>query len=176
LFHRSGKGLVLTDRGELLLRKAQPVVAQMNNLRSLLTDEHMNDRGELKVACGCSFLSYAIPDVVREFGQTLPRVRLSVCAADRVRSLQMLRDREVDLAILTDPPIEGTEFTYTRLFEDELLIAVPVGSSMAALERIPLRMLGGKTLLLGRNKSHTVRILQGQMRTRQARSGLGPPP
>ena len=163
LFHRSGKGLVLTEKGEFLYRKAIPVVARMNNIRAELAGEQHDDRATLRVSAGFSFLGCVLPDVVREFNECFPRGNISIRAAERDASLQLLRDREVDAAILVEPPDDGAEFTYEKLFDDEPRLLMNTRNPLAALEVVPLRNLAMKTLLVSRTDSHTVRALQQQM-------------
>ncbi len=163
LFHRSGKGLVLTDKGEYLYRKAIPVVARMDNIRSELSGEQLEDRATLRVAAGFNFLSCVVPDVVREFNECFPRGNVSIRAAERDACLQLLRDREVDAAIMVEPPDDGHEFTYQKLFDDEPRLLMNTRNPLAALEVVPLRNLAMKTLLVARAESHTIKTVQQQM-------------
>ena len=163
LFHRSGKGLVLTEKGEYLYRKAIPVVARMNNIRSELAGEQLDDRATLRVAVGFSFLNCVVPDVLHEFNECFPRGNVSVRAAERDESLQLLRNREVDAAIMVEPPDDGPEFNYQKLFDDEPRLVVNTRNPFAALEVVPLRNLAMKTLLVSRTDSHTIKTLQQQM-------------
>lgn len=168
LFRRSGKGLVLTDKGDYLYRKAIPVVARMNNIRAELVGEQLEDRSSLNVAAGFNFLNYVLPDVVREFNECFPRGSISVRAAERDSSLQLLRDREVDAAIMVQPPDDGDEFTYQKLFSDEPRLLVNTRNPLSALELVPLRNLAQKTLIVSRAQSHTIKDLRAQM----ARKGV----
>jgi LysR family transcriptional regulator for metE and metH len=168
LFHRSGKGLVLTERGEFLYRKAIPVVARMNTIRSELAGENLEDRGTLRIAAAFSFVGSVIPDVVREFNECFPRGQVSIRAAERDVALDLLRTREADAAILVEPPEDGPEFTYQKLFDDEPRLLLPSRNALAALEVVPLRNLAQKTLLVARAQSHTIKTLQAQM----ARKGV----
>ena len=163
LFHRSGKGLVLTEKDEFLYRKAIPVVARMNNIRSELAGENLEDRATLRVAVGFSFLAGVVPDVIREFNECFPRGHISIRAAERDAGLELLRDREVDAAIMVEPPQDGADFTYEKLFDDEPRLLMNTRNPLAALEVVPLRNLAQKTLLVARAQSHTTKALQLQM-------------
>ncbi len=163
LFHRSGKGLVLTEKGTLLYRKALPLVARMDNIRASLSGEDLADRTTLKIAVGFNFLSYIAPDVVREFNECFPHVNISIRAAERDASLQLLWEREVDAAVIVEPPDDGHEYTYQKLFDDELKLLINVRNPQASLDLIPLRSLSSKTLLVARAQSHTTKALQQQM-------------
>ncbi len=164
LFYRSGKGLVLTPKGEFLYRKAIPLVAQMNNIRSALTGDSLAERSTLRVAAGYNFLTYRAPDIVREFNECFPRGSLTIRAAERDKCLQLLLDREVDAVILVDPPQDGPDFTYTRLFDDELLLLIHCRNPLAGLERVPLADLNNKSLIVSRLQSYTTTSIIEQAR------------
>ena len=164
LFHRSGKGLVLTPKGEFLRRKAIPLVAQMNNIRAALTGDSLADRASLRVAAGYNFLTYRAPDIVREFNECFPRGSLTIRAAEREKCLGLLLDREVDAVVLVDPPEDGADFTYTRLFDDELLLLMHYRNPLAGLEIVPVADLNNKSLIVSRLQSYTTTSVIEQAR------------
>ncbi len=164
LFNRTGKGLVLTEKGTYLFRRATPLLAQMCNVRASLQGDQLSDAANLQVGGGFSFIRYVFPDVLREFRDCFPRTNLSVRAFSRDACLQALMNREIDCAIVADPPEENTDIVYTRLFDDELLLLIPARNPMAALELIPIRSLANKTLIVARTQSYTNRTAQTALR------------
>ena len=163
LFHRSGKGLVLTEKGTILYRKALPLVVKMDHIRASLSGEDLTDRTTLKIAVGFNFLSYIAPNVVREFNECFPHVNIRMRAVERDACLQLLWEREVDAAVMVEPPDDGHEYTYQKLFNDEPKLLINVRNPQASLDLIPLRSLATKTLLVSRAQSHTIKALQQQM-------------
>ncbi len=166
LFHRSAKGFVLTDKGEYLYRKAIPVVARMDTIRSELQGARMDDRPVVRVAAAFSFLRCVVPDVVREFKVCFPNGQIQIRAAERDAAVAMLREREVDVAVMVEPPEDDLDLTSHVLFDDEPRLLVNTRNPLAALEVVPLRSLAQKTLLVARAHSHTIKTLQGQMSRR----------
>jgi LysR family transcriptional regulator for metE and metH len=164
LFHRSGKGLVLTPKGEFLRRKSIPLIAQMNNIRSALTGDSMADRVSLRIAAGYNFLTYRAPDIVREFNECFPRGSLTIRAAEREKCLNLLLDREVDAVVLVDPPEDGSDFSYTRLFEDELMLLMHARNPLAGLDIVPVVALNNKSLVVSRLQSYTTTSIVEQAR------------
>jgi DNA-binding transcriptional LysR family regulator len=163
LFHRSGKGLVLTEKGEFLYRKAIPVVARMSNIRSELAGENLEDRGTLRIAAAFSFVGCVLPDIVREFNECFPRGQISVRAAERDVALALVQSREADAAIVVEPPADDADFSSQKLFDDEVRLLMHTRNPLAALEVVPLRNLAQKTLLVARAQSHTIKALKLQM-------------
>lgn len=164
LFHRSGRGLVLTEKGKYLLENSGPIVAQMADLRQRLTDEHLVDGGPLKVAVGHSFLQCFMPGLVAEFNECFSKPQITVWAIERDQRLQALRKQEIDVAIMTDPPEEAPEFICTPLFEDELKLVLPASHALARFATVPMRSLGGSTLLVRQRQARTVQACLAQIR------------
>jgi LysR family transcriptional regulator for metE and metH len=164
LFHRSGKGLMLTPKGEFLRRKSIPLIAQMNNIRSALTGDSLADRASLRIAAGYNFLTYRAPDIVREFNECFPRGSLTIRGAEREKCLKLLLDRDVDAVILVDPPEDGPDFSYTRLFEDELKLLMHTRNPLAGLEMVPIADLNNKSLVVSRLQSYTTTTIVEQAR------------
>ena len=160
LFHRSGRGLVLTPRGEFLAKQGGAVLAQLTSLRRQLADESVSDRSTLRIAVGHSFLNYLLPDIAREFAECFRRVSLNVRAADRDQAVELVRSHEVDGAILVEPPADDGECVSTRLFEDHFMLAVSRRHPFADYERVPARKLSEHSLVVAQNSSHTASRLQ----------------
>lgn len=159
LFHRSGRGLVLTNRGEMLYQRGGGVLAQLCALRQQVAEESLSDPVTVRVAGAHSYVSYLLPEVAREFGGCFRRGSLSIRAAEREESLRRLREREADVAIVVDPPEDDAEIQSTGLFADEMCVVVSRRSALAEMDRIPWRALADRNLIVARLHSHTSRML-----------------
>ncbi len=169
LFHRSGRGLVLTSRGEFLAKQGGIVLAQLTSLRRQLADESISDRSTLRIAVGHSYLNYLLPDVAREFSECFRRVSLHVRAADREEAIELARTHEVDAAILVDPPPDDSECASTRLFEDRFVLGVSRRHPLSEYERVPVRKLNEQSLAMAQMSSHTANRLQNALSRRGVR-------
>ncbi|MCC5022333.1 MAG: LysR family transcriptional regulator [Candidatus Synoicihabitans palmerolidicus] len=163
LFHRSGRGLVLTPRGEFLARKGGPALAQLCALRRQLADETVNERTPFRVAAGHSYVSGLLLEVTSEFLDCFQRVTLHVQAAEREECLRLVRGHEVEGAIVVDPPPDDSECIVSKLFSDRLLLTMNARHPLSALERVPSRQLNEQILIVSRASSYTNRTLQDQI-------------
>ena len=159
LFHRSGRGLVLTSRGKMLYQRGGGVLAQLCTLRQQMAEESLSDPVTVRVAGAHSFVSYLLPEVAREFGGCFRRGSLSIRAVEREESLRRLRDREADVAIVVEPPEDDAEIQSTPLFSDEMRLVVGRRSALAEMDRVPWRTLANRNLIVARLHSHTSRML-----------------
>ena len=163
LFHRPGKFLELTEKGQFLLKEGSAILDTMDKVRRQLIGDIATTRTPLRVAIGFNFLTHLLPDVVREWQECFPHALIVARAAERDSCLKLVTENEVDMAVLVDPP-EDPAFTVQPLFEDELRVVVAAGNAVANSESVSLRSLHGKTLLVSRMQSHTTKMVLSEMR------------
>lgn len=163
LFHRPGKFLELTAKGQLLLREAPGILDSMDRVRLQLRDEDTTQNVSLRAAVGFNFARFMLPEVVGEWQLCFPKGKLVVRVADRDTCVKLMSDDVVDAAVMVDPPTEP-EFSVENLFEDELRLMVPADSPLANQGAVNLRSLRGKTFLTSRIQSHTTQMVLTEMR------------
>ena len=163
LFHRPGKFLELTGKGQFLLKEAPNILTSMDRVRLQLAGDDALPRSSLRVAVGYSLISHLLPEVISEWELCFPDSKVVARAAERDACLKWLNEDVIDVAVLVDPPAES-DFKVEPLFEDELCLVVEVGSPLAKLETVNLRSLHGKTFLTSRIQSHTAQMVMSEMR------------
>jgi len=112
LFHRHARGLILTEQGELLLRTANEVTAQLEAARSQLHDTKEQPSGLLKVNTTVGLGSTWLASRIDEFLEENPDIQLDLILADDELDVSM---READVAIRLRPPTRG-DLVKRRLF------------------------------------------------------------
>lgn len=163
LFHRPGKFLELTGKGQFLLKEAPNILTSMDRVRLQLAGDDALPHASLRVAVGYSLISHLLPEVMSEWELCFPDSKLVARAAERDTCLKWVNDDAIDVAVLVDPPADS-EFKVEHLFEDELRLVVEAGSPLAKLETVSLRSLHGKTFLTSRIQSHTAQMVMAEMR------------
>ena len=163
LFHRPGKFLELTGKGQFLLKEAPNILSSMDRVRLQLAGDEALPHSSLRVAVGFSLISHLLPEVISEWELCFPDSRLIARAAERDACLKWVSEDVVDMAVLVDPPAES-EFSVEHLFDDELRLVVEAGSPLAKLDAVSLRSLHGKTFLTSRLQSHTAQMVLAEMR------------
>lgn len=163
LFHRPGKFLELTEKGQFLLKEAPNILTSMDRVRLQLAGDEALPHSSLRVAVGYSLISQLLPEVISEWELCFPDSKLIARAAERDTCLKWVNEDVVDVAVLVDPPVDS-DFKVDHLFEDELRLIVAAGSPLAKLETVGLRSLHGKTFLTSRIQSHTAQMVLSEMR------------
>jgi DNA-binding transcriptional LysR family regulator len=121
LFHR-GAQAKLTVAGELLWPKASRIYQDWTQVSREIGDLMAGKQPELCVAAIQSVCSELLPPILQQFCTEYPQVQLRVTALGSDRSLKVLRDGLVDLAIVMNNPRATTqpEMVVVPLFEETI--------------------------------------------------------
>ena len=99
LFERVGRRMVLTQKGAEALTQAADIIAAVDRLGSLAAAEGELS-GELRVDVAESLLCYAMNEVISEFRERAPGVRLRLRDGSLAQISRTLPHAECDLSLL----------------------------------------------------------------------------
>jgi DNA-binding transcriptional LysR family regulator len=106
LFERSGRNVRLTTPGEYLLLYARRVLATLREAEAAMAALRGVKSGTLTIGL-VSTAEYFVPRLLARFRAEHPAVDLRLAVgANREQLVRMLRDNEVDLAVMGRPPRE----------------------------------------------------------------------
>lgn len=103
LFHRHARGLMPTEQGELLLKTARDVFAQLALAEEMISDTKRTPQGTLKVTVPGFFgISWLAPRI-GAFHKLYPDIKLSALLDNRLLNLSM---READVGVRLYEPAQ----------------------------------------------------------------------
>lgn len=102
LFLRTTRSLRLTADGEDFLRLAQRIVQAQEALARHFRCSPIE--GTVRFGVPESFMREGLPQLLRQFAQSCPKVRLEVSVGLTLDLASMVRERELDLAVVVAPP------------------------------------------------------------------------
>lgn len=147
LFHRTPKGLVLTEAGAVFLRYvavAETALADGHEAVRRLSDI---EGGELTVGGGATVTTYLLPPVLRAFHERYPRVRLRVREQGSRQIIEGVLAGELDLGLVT-LPVTDKRLHIEPWLEDELLLITPPGHRLGRRRTFRWQDLDGEPLVL----------------------------
>lgn len=167
LFHR-GAQVKLTVAGDLLLPKARRIYQDWLQVSRDIADLMAGKQPELCVAAIQSVCSTLLPPVLQQFCQDYPQVQLRVTALGSDRSLKVLRDGLVDLAIVMDNPRLTTqaELLVTPLFEETIEVLVGANHPLASQSPIAWETLSRFPHIVFKDGYGMQRLVQQQFQNR----------
>src|SRR5690625_5031419 len=140
LFDRIGKKIALTEAGKILLTHTQRVFHEIGQARSALDDLHGLQRGQLTVGSLITCVQYLLPPAILKFKRLYTNIELSVLGIRSGDIIKGLLENDLDLGI-TYLPTANEEFETVPLFTEELVLAVPSGHPLAALNEVNMKTL-----------------------------------
>jgi DNA-binding transcriptional LysR family regulator len=121
LFTRSHAHLTLSAAGKALRPHAEQILRCVALARQAVHELQPSARGALNIAAALSVCTYFLPDVMKEYQATNPKVMVSLRAGGSAQVLKMVLDGEADIGVarsLHHPEVE------TMTLRDDPLILV----------------------------------------------------
>jgi LysR family transcriptional regulator, hydrogen peroxide-inducible genes activator len=147
LLERGRKGARLTQRGELFKPRAAEVLRQVEAARLEAEELAGLKRGSVSLGCMPTTGAYLLPRLIKAFTAAHPGVRLDLREESSPVLAALVRDKEVDLAIVDEAGL-GPGLASEALFSEPLLLAVPPGHRLAGRKKVALGALRGEPMIV----------------------------
>lgn len=145
LFERVPSGVVTSPDGELVLSAAREILDRHQQLLRDLEIRLDPDRGTVRLAFVDSMATSLVPQVLREFHQAAPLVRVELAQESTHDVLRDLTRGAAELAITAARP-DG-DFAWVPLQVERLVVAVAPSHRLAGRRQIALSELEGDELV-----------------------------
>ncbi len=103
LFNRENNKITLSSAGEHFLLYANRVISTLNEARTVMENLRGTEIGILKIGLA-STTRYFLPEMLVQFKKEYPNVQIKVVVKNRKELIELLRDGEIDIAIMGKPP------------------------------------------------------------------------
>ena len=157
LLYRGGKGATLTPPGELLLRLANRVHRDMQDVVGQIAETHGLLRGSLTIAGGMTVCMHVLPRVLKQYRRLYKGVELRVVSGPTELVLRLLRAHEVDLALLTLPLAER-DMEVVPVLKEEMVVVTAPGHPLSRLRSVDAPAIARFPLILYEAGSNSRRV------------------
>ena len=147
LFERNANEITITPLGEEIIRQAQSVLEQAEQIKDIARRGKDPLAGSLRLGVIYTIGPYLLPDLVRQMIATLPQMPLMLQENFTVKLLDELRNGEIDCAILAEP-FPDTNLAIAPLYDEPFMAAVPSSHPLAARSSITAEEIKKETMLL----------------------------
>ena len=131
LYHRVSKKMLLTQAGELLLRSARSVLAELERAEEEIQRLATRSEGLLRIATQCYTGYHWLPSVLERFHQKFPRVEVRIVAEATGRPIEALLEGKLDLALVSSE-VASPKLSVRPLFRDELVVVMKPGHRLSS--------------------------------------------
>ena len=147
LFERSAGDVSMTPLGEEIVRQAQAVLEQAAAIKEIARRGKDPLTGPLTLGVIYTIGPYLLPELVQRVIQRTPQMPLILQENFTVRLLEMLRNGEIDCAIVAEPfPDAG--LAVAPLYDEPFMAAVPSSHRLAGLPSVSAEQLRNEHVLL----------------------------
>ena len=147
LFERGGGEIGITPVGEQIVEQAQRVLEQTNAIREIAVQGKDPLVGPLRVGVIYTIGPYLLPRLVPRMIEDAPQMPLLLQENFTVKLLELLRQGDIDIAILADPfPDHG--LVTLGVYDEPFVVAVPRQHPWARRKSIRSTELKEQTMLL----------------------------
>ena len=147
LFTRHGRGMVLSEQGQDVLKHAMRVLAEIEEIRATAAPADAPLTGEVAIGLPPTVADIISVSLADAFGKAHPKARLRLVSAYTGYLLDWLHRGEVDVAVLYDPRTARSLRSHPLLLENLFLIGPPE-AGFSTVRAVSFRSLAGKRLLL----------------------------
>lgn len=147
LFERGGAEVSVTDVGLRVIAQAQKVLEEAAMVKEIARQGEDPLAGPLRVGIIYTIAPYLLPHLVPTQVEQTPQMPLVLQENYTARLLELLRQGELDCAIVA-LPIPDSGLMIEPLYDEPFLVAVPAQHPWAMRERIHPNELKKETMLL----------------------------
>ena len=147
LLERHGRGVRMTRFGEILYRRAETILDEMEETLAEIDSAQRRPAGQVKVAATATVMSLYMPEVVSRFTHKYPEVEFTATQASTGEVYNLLVTGKVDVGIVLEAPSRA-KFEVEPLLDEPMMLVVAKSHPLAERAVITRRMLATASLML----------------------------
>jgi DNA-binding transcriptional LysR family regulator len=147
LFERVGRGVRLTEAGQLLLEEARHHFVQIEQTVRVVQETGHGEVGRLSLGFIPAASNNILPPILREFRNRFPKVELFLREMMPDEAVQGLHDGRVDLSF-SFFPFEDETVRCKVICRESLVVALPETHPLACESKVEMRALADEPFIL----------------------------
>lgn len=159
LIDRGQKGVTMTEAGRRLLRFAQGVIIERQNLRNDLNQLREETVGDLVITASTMPGNFILPSLLSEFKMQHPSVAIEVMISDSGTVIDGVANSAYEVGFCGMAP-EHRELEFFKMAEDEIILIVFPGHPFARRRNISPVELADESLIFREGTSGTQRTVE----------------
>lgn len=147
LFHRVGRGIILSEEGRVFLEEARAVLARATAAERVLEELSGVKRGTFSVQASQTIASYWLPSRIVGFRKAYPLVDVRLSAGNTQQVAKAVSDGMAEIGFV-EGQVSDPELVLTTVDRDRLVIVVAPGHSWSRVRSVgAARLLEGEWVL-----------------------------
>ncbi len=148
IFVREGRNLTrITPAGQQVIDRALRILQEAQSIRDLSTELRDEGRGSLSIGTTHTQARYVLPDVIRQFRDRYPNVRLNLHQGTSEQIAEMVAHDRIDCAIATGSDALFNDLTLLPCYRWHRSVIVPHNHPLASGGRLTFKALAAYPLV-----------------------------
>ncbi len=160
LFDRVGRQVVLTQAGNLLLKKAKNILNDVAAAKREIADLKGDVTGNLRIATSHHLGLHYLPPYLREFSTLYPDVKLDLHFLDSEHAYHEILQGRFDIAFITLALEQDSRINSNIVWRDKLLFVAAPSHPLAQLTHIQLNDLSPYQVIMPDTNTYTTRLIK----------------
>ena len=139
LYHKKGKHITLTKAGQILYQNSTKILTLIEETEAIMNDYTIFKRGSLRIGASHAPIYGMLPHAMREFMEVYPEIEISLEVDTAPRTVEKVKNREVEIGVISENGIRDKEVEVKRLFNDPLVAAMDKRHPLADKETITIK-------------------------------------
>ena len=133
LFNRTPSQLELTEAGKFLLRKAEAILANIDEAMAGMNEFASGQRGVVALGALNSIARLLMPETLKRCRELYPGLELDIHEVAPAEALELLYGRRLNIAILASNSVASTSVSFHQVdvLSDPYVLAVPRGIDLS---------------------------------------------
>jgi DNA-binding transcriptional LysR family regulator len=149
LLRRQRQGVELTNVGMLMFEEARVILRQVDQTKTDVRRRARGEAGSINIgAGGGAYFHPLIPSIIREYRMRYPDIVLAPETSNSPLLVARLRAGLIDVAFVWPPISDSEDLTLEPLFDEEIVIIVPLGHALSVASSAPLAALTKEPFIL----------------------------
>ena len=143
LFLRTSRRVSLTPAGEVFLRDARQILADVSEAMQGAKRAARGETGWLGIGFAASATYDLLPAVLHDFRDRFPAIELSLSELNAAEQSAALHNRSIHVGFAR-PAIDDSEFAVGAVLQESFLVALPEAHSLASQAKLSLPVLAAE--------------------------------
>jgi LysR family transcriptional regulator, low CO2-responsive transcriptional regulator len=159
LFQRTGNTSSLTEEGDIFLPYAKNMLQSLQKGQQAMRRNHANLDGELSISSVFGAALYLLPNMVEQFQQIYPKVKLNIFTGHSHQVLDMVLNHEVSFGIAR--AVNHSLIDRVQLMKDEMILTVYPDHPFQNLNQVTIEDVAKERLILFNRGSLDWKLING---------------
>jgi DNA-binding transcriptional LysR family regulator len=147
LFHRTKRSVALTPAGQVFLMQVNRIFQQLEQAIEIGRKTSRGELGQVSIGFVGSATYHILPLILQQFRDRYPQVQIELHELTTDRQLIWLHDGKIDIGLMR-PPIIEPGVSSQVIFQESLVVVLPITHQLATMTTIDLASLAPEPFIL----------------------------